>query len=73
MDGEERHDEDEPTQDRPKGNDDDAKGSQQADDPEIGRGTGEGKRGLGEQTGATGGGQPTEPEDATPERRQDRG
>lgn len=66
-------DEDVPTQDIEKGNDDDAKGSLQADDPKIGKGQGEGDRGLGEQTGATGGERPTEPEGATPERRQDRG
>lgn len=50
--------------------DDDAKGALQKDEPEIGKGTGEGERGLGTQTGAVGGDTPTEPEDATPERAQ---
>lgn len=54
-------------------NDDDAKGSMQKDDPERGKGTGEGERGLGVQSGASGGGEPTEPEDATPERGQTAG
>lgn len=73
MDSDETRDEEEPTQAGEKDNDDDAKGSQHADDPELGKGTGEGERGLGTQTGASGGAQPTEPEDANPERRQDRG
>jgi len=67
-----KHEEHVSTEDDPT-NDDDAKGSMQADDPERGKGTGEGERGLGVQSGAQGGGEPTEPEDATPERRQDRG
>lgn len=54
-------------------NDDDAKGSLQKDEPEIGEGTGEGERGLGVQSGASGGGQPTEPEDGSPERAQSAG
>ena len=52
---------------------DDAKGALQKDEPEIGKGTGEGARGLGVETGAEGGGEPTEPEDATPERGQEAG
>lgn len=53
--------------------DDDAKGSLQKDEPEIGKGTAEGERGLGVQSGASGGEHPTEPEDATPERGQTAG
>lgn len=66
------HEEQVPTDDDPT-NDDDAKGSMQKDDPERGKGTGEGERGLGVQSGASGGGHPTEPEDATPERGQTAG
>ena len=73
MDDDRTGDEEEPTQAGEKGNDPDAKGSQQADDPEIGEGTGEGERGLGVQSGASGGKQPTEPEDASPERGQTAG
>jgi hypothetical protein len=52
---------------------DEADGSLQKDEPEIGKGTGEGERGLGEQSGATGGEHETEGEDEAPERMQDRG
>lgn len=65
--------EDAPTQE-PKSNDDgDATGALQSDDAKVGEGTGEGTRGLGEQTGASGGGKATEPEDGTPERGQTAG
>ncbi len=73
MDNDEQADEGLPNQDAPKGNDDDAKGSLQKDDPELGKSTGEGERGLGVQSGASGGEHPTEPEDATPERGQTAG
>jgi len=74
MESEDRTDEDVPSQDRPKSNDDgEAEGSLQADDPKIGEGSGEGERGLGVQSGASGGEHPTEPEDATPERGQTAG
>lgn len=66
------HEEHLPAEDDPT-SDDDAKGALQRDEPEIGSGTGEGDRGLGEQTGASGGGEATEPEDADPERGQTAG
>lgn len=54
--------------------DDEATGAAlDADQPEIGKGTGEGERGLGVQSGASGGGHPTEPEDGSPERAQSAG
>ncbi len=74
MEDEDMKEEEARSQERPKSNDDgEAKGSLQADDAEIGKGTGEGERGLGTQTGASGGEHPTEPEDATPERGQTAG
>lgn len=66
------HEEHLSTEDDPT-NEDDAKSALQQDEPEIGEGTGEGKRGLGEQTGGSGGGEPTEPESGTPERGQTAG
>lgn len=41
-------------------------GAKGADNPEPGKGTGEGEGGLGSQTGALGGGEPVEPEGRTP-------
>ncbi len=74
MDDDDETQNDEPTQDREKSNDDgDATGSLQKDDPEIGESTGEGERGLGVKSGASGGEHPTEPEDASPERAQTAG
>ena len=60
-------------QDVEKDNDSDAKGSLHKDEPEIGKGTGEGDRGLGVDSGAAGGEHPTEPEDAEVERGQSSG
>ncbi|MEA2349050.1 MAG: hypothetical protein QOG62_2837 [Thermoleophilaceae bacterium] len=40
-------------------------GAKNDDNPRPGEGTGEGVRGAGEQTGAAGGGEPTEPTEPT--------
>lgn len=66
--------EDEHAKDEPGRDDSDKKGvdeegvqgAKQADNPEHGKGTGEGKGGLGSQTGALGGGKPVEPGGTTP-------
>lgn len=73
MSDQESDTDDVPTEDREPDDDPGAKGALDKDDPAPGEGTGEGERGLGEQTDALGGAEPTEPEDAEVERAQSSG